>query len=524
MNNRNFESLTTQEKIGQLMMCGFDALDVNDHAISLIKEHHIGNIILFARNVKTPEQLFKLNMNLQKLAMASIGIPLFIGIDQEGGMVTRIFHGATHYPGAMTVSATDEPKNAYALGDRMGTELKALGINMNLAPVLDVNNNPKNPVIGVRSYSDDPNRVATYGIQMIKGLQNHMIAVGKHFPGHGDTHTDSHLSLPTVDHDIKRLEAVELVPFKKSIEAGLMGIMSSHINFPHLTEEGRPSTLSKNVLTKVLREQLKFEGLVVSDCMQMKGIQNHYTTPEACVMAIEAGIDILCVSHSEDIQVASYKRLVQAVERKELSEDLINERVKHVLKFKQSHIQLNLDQPFSEVKAHIINPENKAFAEDILNKAITCVKGTPLKLMDRALCIVILPKATTIADESDQPFDLIKQMQSDLPNLDVMTLEIEPDDLDIEKTFQKAKSYQQIIVTTYNANIYKNQIKLIEKLHSIQSDIHVVSMRNPYDLHMTQVIKNYVCLYESTPNAMKTFLSYLKGDVVCEGKVPIHVP
>jgi len=188
MNNQKFDvaNLTLEEKIGQLLMFGFDGEDLNDHTIELIKKYKAGNVILFTRNIKSGEQLFKLNQNLQKLAYESIGIPLFVGIDQEGGMVTRIQQGATFFPGAMTLAANDSLEDCYEVANLMGKELKALGINMNFAPVLDVNNNPKNPVIGVRSFSDNPQTVSDYGTEFMKGLQNHVIATGKHFPGHGD--------------------------------------------------------------------------------------------------------------------------------------------------------------------------------------------------------------------------------------------------------------------------------------------------------------------------------------------------
>ena len=254
----NIDNLTLDEKIGQLLMFGFDALELNDHAIELIKEYHFGSIILFTRNVKTMKQLFDLNKNLQKLAMSSLKIPLFISIDQEGGMVTRLKSGGTYFPGAMTLSASNSSDNSYLCGKFMGKELVSLGFNMDLAPVLDVNNNPLNPVIGVRSFSDNPEVVSEYGIQFMKGLQENVIATAKHFPGHGDTNTDSHLSLPLISHGVERLDAVELYPFKKAIDNGIKAIMSSHINFPAYTEKGLPTTLSKKCLTGLLREKLGF--------------------------------------------------------------------------------------------------------------------------------------------------------------------------------------------------------------------------------------------------------------------------
>ena len=253
----DIDKLTIDEKIGQLIMCGFDALELNDHIINLIKNYHVGNVILFTRNVKSMKQVFELNKNLQKLALKNLGIPLLISIDQEGGMVTRIKNEATFFPGAMTIASSNNLDNAYLSGKYMGEELINLGINMNLAPSLDVNNNPLNPVIGVRSYSDDPKVVSEFGIMTIKGLQENVIATAKHFPGHGDTQVDSHLALPEINYGKKRLEAIELYPFKNAIKNGVKAIMSSHINFPAYTEDNLPTTLSKKCLTGLLREELK---------------------------------------------------------------------------------------------------------------------------------------------------------------------------------------------------------------------------------------------------------------------------
>lgn len=212
----DIDRLSLDELIGQLIVFGFDGLDINDHVIELIRSKKVGNVILFAKNISTPEQLFKLNQNLQKLAVEASGIPLLISIDQEGGMVTRIKNGTTYFPGAMTITASSKSNNSYLSGKYMGHILKALGINMNLAPSLDINNNPKNPVIGVRSFGDEPYTVAKYGCEFIRGLQESIIATAKHFPGHGDTDTDSHLDLPRINKTLEELKEFELIPFKSN--------------------------------------------------------------------------------------------------------------------------------------------------------------------------------------------------------------------------------------------------------------------------------------------------------------------
>ncbi len=518
----DIKQLTLEEKIGQLFMFGFDATELNNHAIKLIKDYKIGNVILFTRNAKSPEQLFKLNQNLQKLAQEHIGVPLFIGIDQEGGMVTRIHKGGTFFPGAMTIAASNKLENAYLTGKHMGIELKHFGINMNFAPVLDVNNNPKNPVIGVRSYSDDPKMVSLYGAAFIEGLQESVIATGKHFPGHGDTYVDSHLALPRVTYGMDRLNQVELVPFRHAIHKGIKAFMSSHIDFPALTENGLPTTLSKKCMTGFLREKLGFEGLIVTDGMQMKAIQDNYTTVGGALMAIEAGANIVCICHSEELQIAGTKRIYEAIENKELSVDIVNERVARILKFKSELDEINPNLEYKEIKNIVENEKTRQFSYQVVRDAATLVKGDALKLKKNVLFIGVLPKATTIADEVDGEHQLIKEIKKDLPLLDTMVLSINPDHDEIEKIVKKSEQYEQIILTTYNANIYQSQIDLVNRLAQKDCELHVISMRNPYDLYYTKQIKNYVCLYEYTPNSIQVLLNYLKGNISLRGKLPVH--
>lgn len=521
-NKFNVANLSLEEKIGQLLMFGFDGEDINDHTIELIKKYKAGNIILFTRNIKSGKQLFKLNQNLQKLAYENIGIPLFIGIDQEGGMVTRIQEGATFFPGAMTIAANHDLKACYNIADLMGRELKALGINMNFAPVLDVNNNPKNPVIGVRSFSDDPKVVSAYGTEFIKGLQNHVIATGKHFPGHGDTVVDSHLGMPKVDYDMKRLESIEFVPFKKAIDEGLLAIMSSHIDFPALTQNGLPTTLSKDVMTGLLRDKFKFEGLIVTDGMQMKAIADHYGTVPASLMAVEAGVNIYCICHSRELQIESLKYIKKAVLNKEIKESLINERVQRILDFKKLFVHpADTVKDFESVKDIVDNKASKLESYQIVENAATLVKGKVLKLKKSALFIGIMPKATSIADERLGHYDIFTQIEDEIKSLDVIKLSIKPTKDEIDMVLKRANDYNQVIMTTYNSNVYHEQIDLINELTTLDQELHVISMRNPYDLYEAKNIKNYVCLYEYTPNSIEVLLKYLKGKLELKGKVPV---
>jgi len=516
------DKLSLEEKIGQLIVFGFDALTLNDHAIELIKKYKAGNVILFARNVESPEQVFKLNQNLQKLALETIGIPLFICIDQEGGMVTRIKKGATYFPGAMTLSASHQANNAYVSGQYMGRELKALGINMNLAPDLDVNNNPHNPVIGVRSFGDDVESVKTYGLENIRGLQEHVIATAKHFPGHGDTSVDSHLDLPKIDKDLDSLNALELAPFKAAINQGVKAIMSSHINFPAITENGLPTTLSYHCLTGLLRKKLGFSGLIMTDCMQMKAIQTYYTTKKGTLMAVKAGADLVCISHSRDLQVEAIEYLRDSVLNQQLPIHIVDERVSRILAFKKANIELNQNQDYQDVKDIIFDQKAKDFALDVVRQAMTLVKGDLIQDLNHTLLIASEPISTTIADEDDGAYSIIKSVQKAIPYLHTHKVSVGLDDDEIKLVLEKASHYKQVVFCSYNANIYVNQQILMRRLNA-STHLHVIAMRNPYDTLFVEDLKNCVLLYEYTPNSIQVLIEYLKGELTPKGLSPVRL-
>jgi beta-N-acetylhexosaminidase len=520
MSEYMIHNLSLDEKVGQLLVFGFEVGTINDHAINLIRKYKAGNVILFARNVDSPQQLFALTHDLQQLALKEIGIPLFITIDQEGGMVTRIKNGATFFPGAMTIAATGSKYNAYKCGQHMGKELKALGINMNLAPSLDINNNPYNPVIGVRSFGDNPQNVSAYSNAFIEGLQEHIIATGKHFPGHGNTKVDSHHALPTIDASIEELKQTELVPFKEAIHNGLHAIMSSHINFPAITEEGRPCTLSSNCLTGLLRETLHFEGLIITDCMQMKAIQNKYTTPEGALMAVQAGANLICVSHSEELQIAAIKRIKEAVVSGELAVETLDQRVQRVLEYKQKHIVFNPNRTFDSVRHVVTDKSTKSFVQQVVFDAVTLLKGRLFKAVGKTLVIASDPAGTTIADEDDGTYSIIHAIENNFPTIDTLQCSVELNDNEIERITKQASPYETVVFCSYNANVYQRQIQLIQRIKA--PNFHVFMMRNPYDLHFTDV-SNVTAFYEYTPNSIKALIAYMKGTLEPSGKAPITV-
>lgn len=519
----DIKQLSLEEKIGQLFMFGVQQDHLDDTTLEMITKHKLGNVILFARNCVDPKQLFLLNQSLQQAAIHHLNIPMFISIDQEGGMVTRIFNGATFFPGAMTIAATHDLNEATTNGKFMAEELDALGINMNLAPILDVNNNPRNPVIGVRSFSDDPHMVSIYSEAFFKGLQEKgVLATGKHFPGHGDTHLDSHLALPKVGYDKERLEAIELVPFRNAIQKGIHALMTSHIDFPAFTENGLPATLSKKCLTDFLRKDLGFEGLIVTDGMEMKAVQNTYGTVEASLMAVQAGANLVCICHSLPLQLEAFNRFKQAVLNNELPMAELDERVCRVLKYK-ALLQTNIiHQTYIDIEPIVVNDSHRSFALNTVRKAATLVKGKQFKSKGKTLFIGVSPQVTSGADDTEGDYLITKQIKAAFPGFGRYLMPVNPSDETIDEIVYKASNYDQIVVTTYNGNIYQQQLKLISRLQAYNDEVYVVSLRNPYDLYFNPDIKNYVCLYEYTPNSMTILIEYLNGKLELKGRLPIH--
>jgi beta-N-acetylhexosaminidase len=301
-----------RREIGQLLIAGFDGHTLSVELRSLAREFRLGGIILFPRNIAEPEQLAELCYDAARLVP---DLPMWVSVDQEGGRVARLKAPFTKWPPMATLGRSGDARLAERFARALASELKAAGITLDYAPVLDVHTNSSNPVIGDRALSDDAAAVARLGAAIIRGLQGGGIAAcGKHFPGHGDTSADSHLELPLVEHPIERLREVEFVPFRAAIEAGVASIMTAHLFLPAL-DEARPATLSRRIVSDLLRGELKFDGLIVSDDLEMKAIAAEYSVPQAAVLAVEAGCDgLLICSADHHTQAAALEALIYSVE------------------------------------------------------------------------------------------------------------------------------------------------------------------------------------------------------------------
>lgn len=290
--------LELRHLIGQRLAVGFEGTTIPEEFASLVHDWKIGNVILFRRNIESYEQICQLNRDLRELVLRETGLEPYIMLDEECGSVSRLGAIGVTTPCAMAIGATGEPENAFRIGRIIGQELRASGFNLNLAPVLDVCTKPDS-ANGNRMFSTSPEEVAEFGKAYIQGLESEgLLATGKHFPGHGDTNVDSHFSLPVVQKDRETIEKTELVSFRKAIESGIHAIMSAHVVYPSLDPACVPATVSRPILTTLLREQLGFRGLVLSDGMEMKAVMDLYGIEDAVWRALCAGVDICLVCHS----------------------------------------------------------------------------------------------------------------------------------------------------------------------------------------------------------------------------------
>lgn len=326
------DNMTLDEKVGQLILAGFNGMSLTDEAKELINDYKVGGFILFAHNLEDPMHSVKL-LNDIKLENQKNDIPVFLGVDQEGGRVTRL-PGLSGLPTNAKIGATNDAEYAFRYGELLGAQVKSFGFQFNFAPVLDVNSNPNNPVIGDRSFGDDPQVVSEMGVATIEGVQSKgVIPAVKHFPGHGDTSVDSHESMPTVNKTLEELEQMELIPFQAAIDAGVDVVMTSHIALPKLGAKG-PATMSKEIITGLLREDLGFNGVVITDDLTMGAIAS-YGVAESANAAIKAGVDIVLVAFGHDQIIETFNRIKQSVVSGEITEERIDESVTRILKLKE---------------------------------------------------------------------------------------------------------------------------------------------------------------------------------------------
>lgn len=529
------KELTLEQKVGQLMVMGFDGKKVPEEFSLLIQKYSISGVILFARNIGTPKEVAELTASLQRTAKeAGYDQPLLICLDQENGVVRRLGKGSTVFPGSMMLGATHDKENAYNVGYATGKELKALGINWNLAPVLDINNNPSNPVVGVRSFGETPEMVGDFGTEMMKGMQDAgVITTLKHFPGHGDTDVDSHLNLPVIRHSMNRLGNIELKPFIKAIENGADVVMTAHVYFPEIeSKENCPATLSEKVITGLLRKRLKFDGVVTTDCMEMRAISDGIGTDAGAVEALKAGVDLVMVSHTLKTQKEVIEKVIGAVCQDLVKESRIDESLDRLRKMKDNCLTwettaLTADPAALEIVGSV---EHKELAEAICRKGITVVKneGSLLPIDEKeSSVLVVYPDnggAMLVEDKRYSGINLETIVKSVDSKAAVRIVSNPPTEKEIDELAEIAGKFDYVIIGTLSVSEGDSQITLVERLHTVNKNIVGIGLRNPYDLSFFPEIPVYISTYEYNDPAVEMAVKVIYGRDSVSGSLPITMP
>ena len=506
--------MTIEEKVGQLIMVGFEGTQANEAIETHIRKRFVGGIVLFSRNIQSPQQMAELTNELQRLAEATARqIPLFIGIDQEGGWVIRLKEGATVLPGNMALGATDSTELAERAGEITAVELAAVGVNLNFAPVMDVNNNPDNPVIGRRSFGESPELVSRLGVPYIQGLQrNGVLATAKHFPGHGDTTVDSHFDLPTVNHDLERIHALELQPFRAAIDADVAAIMTAHIIYPAFDAD-RPATLSPTILTDLLRKELGFDGLLITDDMEMKAIDDRYRSGEAAVMAVEAGADIVMVLWTPAKQIEVFDALLSAVKSGRISQTRLDQSIERILKSKGAAFERRFVDP-DAVGTTVGVEAHQQLAQTIASRAITVVRNRnnllPLTLAPETSVLILSASST-----------LFENFKVHHPN----TFEAR-----IPETPRGAQLQLQLPLRPEDANVIIAGITNIEQaglVHQFSfrsTPIIVIAFGSPYTLRDCPFVSASLAAYDIHDASVSAAVEVIVGAREAQGKLPIQLP
>ncbi len=500
-----------------------------DTPAEVVREFQLGGVIHFSwtDSLREPRQIAELSNDLQRTALDSgAGIPLTIATDQEQGAVTRIGEPATALPGNMALGAARDPHRAAQAADVTGRELRAMGITQNFAPVGDVNVDPENPVIGVRSFGSDPELVAGLTRAQVRGHQdfgsaaNTVSATVKHFPGHGDTSVDSHTALPVVDHTAEQWRRLDAPPFRAAIAAGTDSVMTAHIKFPRLDDSGEPATLSREILTGMLREELGFAGVVVTDSLRMEGVLELHPNEPVSVLAFRAGADQLLMPRDLGSAIES---VVAAVRSGELSERDVDRSVTRILRMKERRGLL--DDPLVDPNAvgRVVGSERNAHrARRITDSTVTVLRNDSglLPLRERPRDVLVTGWGT------DAVAELARLVRKRGPRAEALPTGSSPDSGTVERVTSLAQQHEAVIVLTNAAWKESNsaQRDLLRSLGGTRTPVIAVAVRDPYDAAYAEQVRTWLATYSHRTVSLESLARVLFGEVAPVGKLPVPVP
>ncbi len=534
--------MSLEEKVGQLFVAdvwGKSAGQADegnrkkygvDTAAEVVQRYHPGGVIYFNNpgtdNVDDPAQVARFSNGLQQAALASgAKVPLIVSIDQEGGRVTRIAAPATEFPSSMAVGAGRSAADARTLATVNGHELRAMGINQDFAPDADVNSNPLNPVIGSRSFSADPALASELVAAEVDGYQNSgpatetVSAAAKHFPGHGDAATDSHTGLPVINHTEEQWRQIDLPPFRAAIDAGADVIMSAHITVPSLDPSGEPATLSKPIMTGILRDELRYDGVVATDSLQMAGVRELHTDAEIPVLALEAGVDQMLMPPDLGLAINS---VLDAVKSGRLTEERIDQSVLRILKLKDKRgiVASPLVNPRA-VKQVVGSAANRDKIQAITDRTTTVLRNDAGLLPRRDPGKVVVTGWSN-PNYPGYPAEPVRALAERLGGTAVST-GAKPTAAKIAEAVAAAGEADTVVVLTNGLRSDTAQGDLVRELLATGKPVVAVSVQEPYDPGYADV-PTWVATYDWRDVTMASLAKVLTGEIAPQGKLPVDIP
>ncbi|MFD0225360.1 glycoside hydrolase family 3 protein [Streptomyces hirsutus] len=538
--------MTLEEKVGQLFVMRVyghsatepDQADIDANlkeigvrtAAELLEKYRVGGIIYFtwAHNTRDPHQIASLSNGIQKASLGlPRGLPVLISTDQEHGIVARVGAPATLFPGAMAVGAGGSRSDARDLGRIAGRELRALGIRQDYAPVADVNVNPANPVIGVRSFGSEPQAVARLVAAEVAGFQRSGVAAtAKHFPGHGDTAVDSHTGFPVITHSREQWERLDAPPFRAAIAAGIDSIMTAHLMVPALDDSDDPATLSRPILTGILREELGYDGVVVTDSLGMEGVRTKYGDDRVPVLALKAGVDQLLNPPSLDV---AWNAVLKAVRDGELTEARLDESILRVLRLK-AKLGLFKD-PYTSpdgVDRGVGTRAHRAAADRIAERTTTLLvnedRVLPLSRRRQPKLLVVGADPASPSGTTGPPTGVLAGALNELGfTATALSTGTAPSAATIDRAVAAAREADAVVVGTYNVTASSSQRTLVERLLATGRPVVAVAIRNPYDVAHLPAVPAFLATYSWTDVELRAAARVIAGRVEPRGTLPVPV-
>ena len=519
-------TMTATALLGQRLMLAFDGAEPPPHVLEWLARRQVAGFTLFRPlNVRHSAQVRRLSQTLQTAASRAGQPPLLIAADQEGGQLLALGDETTPFPGNMALGATRDPGLARRVGQALSRELAAMGVNVNYAPVCDVNSNPRNPNVGVRAFGDDPDLVAEMGAALIAGQQEAGVAAtAKHFPGNGDSGLDPHYGVPVLSQSRAELEDSAFRPFRAAIDAGVRLIMSAHVALPALT--GRPdlpATVQRQIMHDLLRDELGFDGVLISDAMDMAAISQGAGQIVDAIAALRAGVDVLLLAGETEIQERLYQGLQLALSRGLLQGEAVERSARRVLALKK-WLGAQAQPPLSVVGCD----EHRRLAREVAERSLTLLRDDgllPLRLAPEARLALVMPHPADLTPADTSSYvraGLAPALRAYHPHVEEFIVDQAPSEADVAALKQQLGSYDLLLLVTISASLQPEQAALARELLALGLPTVTVAARTPYDLAVYPQARTHLCTYSIQPPAMEALAAALWGHIPCPGQLPVQ--